>query len=243
MASRLVDDGVHREWVRRKYIDALMRYAGVESVVLPTCGRAPACSNDHPLLRLDGLLLTGDESNVDPQLLRGATVAGEPHWERGLRDGYRDNAAGEALGMAIRAHMPILGICRGLQELNVYLGGTLHQDLGDAHREDLSLPRDRQYDPVHDVRLSPGGELHSLLGRNTIRVNSLHGQGIDVLAERLTVEGVAADGLVEAVSVTGAPTFQLGVQWHPEWQVDSDEVGQSLFRRFGSACHDYSRSR
>lgn len=211
--------------------------------MLPTCGPARARNNDHPLLRLDGLLLTGDESNVDPQLLRGGAEGGKPHWERGRRDGYRDNAAGEALGVAIRAGMPILGICRGLQELNVHLGGTLHQDLGDAHREDLGLPRDRQYDPVHDVRLRPGGELYSLLGRSTIRVNSLHGQGIDLLAARLTAEGVAADGLVEAASVTGAPTLQLGVQWHPEWHVDSDEVSQILFRRFGSACRDYSESR
>jgi putative glutamine amidotransferase len=127
--------------------------------------------------------------------------------------------------------------------LNVYFGGTLHQDLGSAHREDLSLPRDRQYDPVHEVRLASGGELHSLLRRSTIRVNSLHGQGVDVLAEGLTVEGVATDGLVEAAGVTGAPTFQLGVQWHPEWHVDSDEVSQILFRRFGIACQGYNSSR
>ncbi|HEY6927105.1 MAG TPA: gamma-glutamyl-gamma-aminobutyrate hydrolase family protein, partial [Steroidobacteraceae bacterium] len=124
MANRLIDDGVHREWVRRKYIDALIRCAGVETVVLPTCGPVRARNNDHPLLRLDGLLLTGDESNVDAQLLRGGEVEDKPYWERGCRDGYRDNAAGEALGVAIQARMPILGICRGLQELNVYLGGT-----------------------------------------------------------------------------------------------------------------------
>jgi putative glutamine amidotransferase len=243
LANRLIDDGVHREWVRRKYIEALIRCAGVEAVVLPTCEPARVRKEDHPLLRLDGLLLTGDESNLDPLLLRGGAAAGRPHWERGRRDGYRDIAAGEAIGAAVGARMPILGICRGLQELNVYFGGTLHRDLGAAHREDLSLPRDRQYDPVHDVRLSPGGELHSLLGRSTIRVNSLHGQGIDVLAEGLTAEGVAADGLVEAASVTGAATFQLGVQWHPEWHVDSDEAGQILFRQFGSACRNYSASR
>ncbi len=127
--------------------------------------------------------------------------------------------------------------------MNVYFGGSLHKDLGGLHREDLSLPRDRQYDPVHEIQLSAGGILNALFKRDTIFVNSLHNQGIKVLANRLIAEGMSADGLIEAASVAASATFQLGVQWHPEWHVDSDEVSQTLFRRFGGACHSYSKSR
>jgi putative glutamine amidotransferase len=143
------------------------------------------------------------------------------------------------LPAALREGVPVLGICRGLQELNVALGGTLRDLPGDDHREDVSQPRDRQYLPAHEVRLRKDGVLRRLLGASTVRVNSLHHQAIDRLAPALRVEAVSADGVIEAAS---AGPSCLGVQWHPEWYAGRDPVSTAVFREFGRQAFSRSMS-
>ena len=255
LTSHLVDDGVHRSWLRAKYVTALERHAGVGVVLLPTM--VSPRGTLETLGRVDGVLLTGDESNIDRHALLGgrhAAAARAPKWRAGVLDHHRDRLARHVLDGAFGLGLPLLGICRGLQEMNVYFGGTLHAKLsaqsrfGDTHHEDLSLPRDEQYRPVHAITLQPGGRLREWLrgapsAGDRLDVNSLHHQGIDALAAALRAEAVADDGLVEAASVRDAPTFQLGVQWHPEWHAASEPVGQRLFGRFGAACRRFERRR
>lgn len=245
-ANRLIDDGVHREWVRRRYIDALETYAKVETVVLPTRSTDDIAAIRRVVARLDGLVLTGDESNISPDyFLHADTLRPSPTestYRREETDPYRDMMTSLVLSAALENGLPILGICRGLQELNVFFGGSLHEDISREtnmliHKEDLSLPRDRQYDPVHEVTVQAGGRLAQALGGNApITVNSLHNQGIRILASGLQCEAVAADGLIEAASVSNTRIFQMGVQWHPEWHIAEDTASRKLFIAFGNSC-------
>lgn len=253
-SNRLLVDGVHRDWLRRKYVQALHRHAGVACVILPTVDAEDAMEEVAPAImrRLDGLVLTGDESNVDPALL-SAPASLDPDRqdvEPGILDRPRDRLSAVAIESAIALGMPILGICRGLQELNVYLGGTLRPSLtewsresGAMHAEKPDRPRDRQYDAAHRVRISSDGALFPIARMIEAQVNSLHNQGIEALAPALRREAWAPDGLVEAASVIGAPTLQIGVQWHPEWHVSTDLLSKQLFKAFGEACVGYCRTK
>jgi putative glutamine amidotransferase len=150
-----------------------------------------------------------------------------------------------ALGLGV----PLLAICRGLQELNVALGGTLHQEVHELagrldHRSDKSVPPAERYQAAHSVRIAPGGVLEKLLGGvRTIEVNSLHAQAIDRLADGLAIEALAPDGTIEAVSVRNAPGFALAVQWHPEWRLLDNPTSRRLFAAFGAACRARQRVR
>lgn len=252
-ANRLVEDEVHREWVRRRYIDTLETFANVEIVVLPTQSTNDRVGIRKIADRLDGLVLTGDESNVNPDYVSQSNARRlfltESGYRRGESDHYRDVMASGFLSAALERGLPILGICRGLQEMNVFFGGALFEDISSRkdmlrHREDVSLPRDRQYDPVHDVIIQPGGKFASIFGCGTlIKVNSLHNQGISSLGNGLTCEAVAPDGLIEAISVANADALQLAVQWHPEWHAAEDPHSKRLFGAFGKACADYGSKR
>jgi putative glutamine amidotransferase len=141
--------------------------------------------------------------------------------------------------------VPILGICRGLQELNVALGGTLHQRVHCVpgmldHREPATPNQAEQYGPAHPVRLQAGGILAGLKSESTVVVNSLHGQGIDRLADGLRVEAVAADGLIEAVSLPSAAAFTVAVQWHPEWYRYNSPFCRALLAEFGAQCRAFA---
>jgi putative glutamine amidotransferase len=143
--------------------------------------------------------------------------------------------------MAVARGLPVLGVCRGFQEINVALGGTLHQAVHDVpgfydHRENSSVSLDEQYGPVHGVEFTPGGLLHTLTGMQGARVNSLHGQGVERLAPGLAVEARAPDGLIEAFRLERTEAFLLGVQWHPEWSFRNDPLSIAIFRAFGAAC-------
>jgi putative glutamine amidotransferase len=149
---------------------------------------------------------------------------------------------------ALKAGLPLLAICRGLQELNVALGGSLHPRVHELpgkldHRENGALPRHQRYEPAHPVRLAEGGVLADLVGSVEVMVNSLHAQGIDRLADGLRVEATAVDGLVEAVSVEGVPTFAVAVQWHAEWHFRDNTLAQALFHRLGAAARARQRTR
>ncbi|MCA1510229.1 gamma-glutamyl-gamma-aminobutyrate hydrolase family protein [Bradyrhizobium sp. NBAIM01] len=254
-SNRLFVDGVHRDWLRRKYVQALHRHAGVACVILPTVDAEDAREEGVAAImhQLDGLVLTGDESNVDPGILRAPaslTEADRQDVEVGILDRPRDRLSGVTIENAIALGMPILGICRGLQELNVYFGGTLRPSLakwrpesGAMHAEKPDRPRDRQYDAAHSVRMCSDGALFPIARTLEAHVNSLHNQGIEALAPALRREAWAPDGLVEAASVIGAPTLQMGVQWHPEWHVSNDLLSQKLFKAFGEACVGYCRTK
>jgi putative glutamine amidotransferase len=199
----------------------------------------------EPLLdRLDGVMLTGSPSNVAPWRYAGpAPREGVPQDER------RDATTLPLIKETVRRGMPFLAICRGFQELNVAYGGTLFQHVEEVpgrmdHREDKSAPLDIQYAPVHDVQLNAGGRLRRLAGgASVIRVNSLHGQGIDRLADGLSAEAIAPDGQIEAVSVKDASGFAVGVQWHPEWKFWDDAFSTALFAAFGQAAAAYAKER
>lgn len=146
---------------------------------------------------------------------------------------------------AIAAGVPVLGICRGFQEMNVALGGSLHQNVHETglfmdHREGKDEPIEQQYGPRHALHIEPGGMLERMGLPALIEVNSIHGQGIDVLAPGLRVEALAPDGLVEAVSVGNSKGFALAVQWHPEFQVMDNPHYLTIFQTFGKACRQRS---
>ncbi|MBX8570517.1 gamma-glutamyl-gamma-aminobutyrate hydrolase family protein [Pseudomonas cichorii] len=251
-ANRLLDDGVHRDWLRRRYLESLDRHASVECVILPTIdGDLPwdvtVSKLREVMRRLDGLVLTGDESNLDPDVFNERRRL----WDRapddvipGERDRPRDRLSSAALSIAMELQMPILGICRGLQEMSVHRGGVLHSALpvteqGVVHSEIKNIPRDQQYLPVHTVQVVPGGLLSSIVEKAELHVNSLHNQGITEVATGVRKEAVADDGVIEALSFTNTDAFQFGVQWHPEWHAVSDATSQKIFRAFGNACLAY----
>jgi putative glutamine amidotransferase len=216
-----------------KYVRAVSDGAGALPLVIPALGAG--LDLERLLDRLDGLLITGSHSNVEPRHYQGE--ASRPGT---LHDPDRDETTLPLIRAAIARGVPLLGICRGLQELNVALGGTLHQQLHETpgrrdHRARENLPTPRQYDPAHTVTTVPGGLLAAITGMEELTVNSLHMQGIDRLAGRLAVEAMSPDGVIEAVRVVDAPAFALAVQWHPEWRFWEDPASTRLFAAFGEA--------
>jgi putative glutamine amidotransferase len=189
------------------------------------------------LPRLDGLILTGSRSNVHPDHYEGP-----PHAEGTPEDMARDSTTLPLIRAAIATGLPLLAICRGFQELNVALGGSLDQRIQDLPgRMDHSTPSDQKFARVrtakaHHIRLLPEGSIATLAGQAQIPVNSLHNQGVRRLAPRLVAEGWAPDGTVEAVRVKDAPGFALGVQWHPEYDWERDALSRRLFEVFGEAA-------
>lgn len=225
-----------------KYVDAVVDGAEAVPVLIPALGAR--LDVDALLGRLDGLLVTGSPSNVDPAL-----YGGPPPRPGNLADPARDATTLPLIRRALALGVPLFAICRGLQELNVALGGTLHQHLHELpgrrdHRSNKDLTPAERYGPAHPVRLARGGFLQRLLGgAESIVVNSLHAQGIDRLAPGLVVEAVAEDGTVEAVTVAGASSFALAVQWHPEWRVRDNPDSLRLFRAFGAAARERAAHR
>jgi putative glutamine amidotransferase len=221
------------------YIRATDLVVGAVPVLLPANG--PTADIETLLDRLDGIILTGSRSNVHPSFYDGP-----PHAEGTWEDPARDGITLPLIRTAVARGVPVLAICRGFQELNVALGGSLHQRLQDLpDRMDHSSPmqpsaRTRQ-GKAHAIRLTPGGWLHRLAGVTEIAVNSLHNQGVDRLAPSLTIEGVAPDGTIEAVRVVGRPTgFTVGVQWHPEYDWTTDSLSRAIFAQFGDVVREYA---
>jgi putative glutamine amidotransferase len=219
--------------VNEKYVLAVTGALGAVPVLIPAL--AEALPIDALLTRIDGLLIPGSPSNVDPARYgNGASPAGT------LKDARRDASTLPLIRAALAAGVPLLAICRGVQELNVALGGTLHERVHEEdgrhdHRAPLDAPIDVRYGPSHRVELVPGGMLATALGSERVEVNSVHWQAIDRLAPNLAVEATAEDGTVEAVRVADAPNFAVGVQWHPEYRFAQDPVSRALFGAFAAA--------
>jgi len=220
--------------VGEKYIAAVVQAADCLPLLIPVL-ETPLDVTEI-LARVDGIFFPGSPSNVEPTRYAGAvSVPGTLH------DPHRDATTLSLIPRAVANGVPVFGVCRGFQEMNVAMGGTLHQRVQevpgfDDHREDKEQPLEVQYGPAHDVLLEEGGLLRQLAGADRVRVNSLHWQGVDALAPDLAVEARAPDGLVEAFRVRHSPTFALAVQWHPEWQVMSNPFSRALFAEFGKAA-------
>ena len=219
--------------VGEKYVRAVVDGAGCLPLLVPTLD--PVLPLRDVLAGLDGLLLTGAVSNIEPH-----HYSDESSYEGNLLDPRRDATNLPLIPLAIEMGVPVLAICRGFQEVNVAFGGTLYQKVHEQtgfldHRENKDDPLDVQYGPAHDIALVPGGVLAGLAGDTRATVNSLHGQGVRRLGEGLVVEAQAPDGLVEAFRHDG-PAFMLAVQWHPEWKVRENAFYLATFRAFGDAC-------
>jgi putative glutamine amidotransferase len=219
-----------------KYVHAVARGADALPVVLPVLPEPLGVA--ELLASVDGLLFTGSPSNVEP-----ARYGGEASQPGTLHDLERDATSLALIPAAVAAGVPVLGLCRGFQEMNVAYGGTLWQRVQELpgfldHRENKDDPLDQQYALAHAVQLTGGGLLRSLADSDSIEVNSLHSQGIRDLAPGLIVEARAPDGLIEGFRVAAAPGFAVAVQWHPEWRVLNDSFSTALFAAFGQAARE-----
>ncbi|MGB5331085.1 MAG: gamma-glutamyl-gamma-aminobutyrate hydrolase family protein [Woeseiaceae bacterium] len=233
-ADRRIVDPHPFHMVGEKYLDALIK--GSDAVPLITPVMPEDVDIDALLLQFDGIFLTGSYSNVEPHHYNGS-----PSEAGTLHDPHRDAVTLPLAKKALETGVPLLAVCRGFQELNVALGGTLHQKVHEVagyhnHLENKDDPLDTQYGPSHPVNLADGGLLRELAGSDTVMVNSLHAQGVAKLAPGVSVEAVADDGLIEAFQVDTGPGFALAVQWHPEWRVMENDFSRAIFKAFGDAC-------
>ncbi|MPY71165.1 MAG: hypothetical protein GEU92_13880 [Alphaproteobacteria bacterium] len=227
--------GTYQHSASDKYIESVTLGSGGLPMLIPALGEL--LDFDDLVERLDGMVLTGGRANVEPHHYGGPAFP-----EDEIIDPARDATVLPLVRKCVEAGVPVFGICRGIQEINVALGGTLHyrvhvlpgkmdhRMLPDATREERLAPR-------HGLTLLKGGYLSSLIGGKTeCVVNSLHGQGVDRVAPGMVVEAVAEDGVIEAIRLETAKTFCVGVQWHAEWQPEEHELHGALFHAFGEAA-------
>ena len=226
--------------VQDKYVAAVRDAAGAVPLIVPSEGHATL--PESIIDAIDGLVLTGSYSNIEPRRYGGTENGKET-----LRDPERDETTSRLIHAALRAGCPIFGICRGFQELNVAFAGTLHEALheregGLDHREP-GKTLEANYGPAHAVELATGSELARIVQADTLTVNSLHAQGIDRLGDGLVAEAWAPDGVVEAIRLANSRAFAIAVQWHPEYRAAETPSSKALFSAFGVACADRARSR
>ena len=237
--TRQVENRFPAQFVGEKNLRAIADVAGALPMMF--AGTPEITDIDALLDAVDGVLLTGGRANVHP-----SRFGVEPHPKHEPYDLHRDALALALVDACVTRGVPLFGICRGLQEMNVAFGGTLHPeirelpgrvnhrmprlDTGEIHPDHEVVFGDR-----HDVRLTPGGAFSRILGKETIRVNSLHGQGILEAGKRVIVEGIAEDGTIEAIRIADAPAFALGVQWHAEYDPQRNPINRALFKAFGEA--------
>jgi putative glutamine amidotransferase len=191
----------------------------------------------------DGFVLTGGQPNVHP-----SEYGHEETEAYGTFDRARDAVALGLVRACVERGQPILGICRGFQEVNVAMGGTLHPEIRDLpgrinHRMPRDVDIEEQFALRHDVHFTRGGLFHNLLGAEVVRTNTLHGQGILQPGERIVIDGKAQDGTPEAIYVRDAPGFTFAVQWHPEWNAALDPVSRPLFTAFGDAVRAWAQQK
>jgi putative glutamine amidotransferase len=244
--TRLIENRFTVQMCGETNLRALAEVAGALPMMFAGCS---TITDIGALLEaVDGILLTGGRANVHPR-----RFGVEPHPKHEPYDERRDDIALALVEACVERGVPIFGICRGLQEMNVAYGGSLHPEIrelpgrvnhrmprletGEPHPDDEVVFGDR-----HDVRLTPGGAFAQILGRDCIRVNSLHGQGILDPGKRIVIEGVADDGTIEAIRIADAPGFALGVQWHAEFDPQRNPINRALFEAFGEAVSARKRA-
>jgi putative glutamine amidotransferase len=244
-SAHVVNDRHNVQLVGQRNMRAVAEVAG--ALPLMFAGTPDITDIDALLGAVDGILLTGARANVHP------TYFGcEPDPRHEPYDQERDAMALALIKASVERGVPLFGVCRGLQEMNVAFGGSLHPEIrelpgrmnhrmprlanGEIHPDPNIVFADR-----HEVRLAPGGAFARLLGCESIRVNSLHGQGILEPGGRIVVEGVAEDGTIEAIRIADAPAFALGVQWHAEYDPQTNPINRTLFEAFGHALHERVR--
>ncbi len=240
--SSVVNDRHNVQLVGQRNLCAVAEVA--EALPLMFAGTPQITDIDALLGAVDGILLTGARANVHP------TCFGvEPDPKHEPYDLDRDAMALSLIEACVERGVPLFGICRGFQEMNVAFGGSLHPEIrelpgrmnhrmprlenGEVHPDPLVVFADR-----HEVRLTPDGVFAKLFGQATIRVNSLHGQGILEPGKRVVCEGIAEDGTIEAIRIADAPGFALGVQWHAEYDPQINPINRALFQAFGTALRE-----
>jgi putative glutamine amidotransferase len=225
----------------QQYLEAALSAAGVFPLLVPSFG--DRLDLDQLLASVDGVMVTGSKTSVHPSLYGGdASEANGPY------DPARDATTLPLIRKAIEYGVPLLAICRGIQELNVALGGTLATEIQERdgsldHRGPVSDNQDERFAIRQPATIKPGSCLAGVFGAGEIRVNSVHRQAVDRLGARLQVEAVAEDGTVEAVSVRDSRAFAVGVQWHPEYWVKSDDASARIFRAFGDAVRAHASAK
>lgn len=237
--------GYPAHYSAKRYIDSVNKYSGCIAVQIPSA--VDDYDFDELLSYFDGILLTGGRANIEPH-----NFGGPPPPEEEVIDPDRDAMVLKLIPACLEAGVPMLGICRGLQEFNVALGGSLHYRLHLLDGvEDHRMPRhdnvttEEIYALRHKIKMTEGGYLAQLIGQEEITVNSLHGQGIDRLADGVIVEAVSPDGVIEAVRIKDAKAFAVAVQWHMEYMPGEDQhlLAYRLFEAFGTAVKERSVAR
>jgi len=243
--AQVINDRHNVQLVGQRNMRAIAEVAGALPLMFAS---TPDITDVDALLgAVDGILLTGGRANVHP-----THFGVEPHARHEPYDQDRDAMALSLIDACVARGVPLFGICRGLQEMNVAFGGSLHPEIrelpgrmnhrmprlenGEIHPDPQVVFADR-----HEVKLVAQGSFARILGCESIRVNSLHGQGILEPGERVVVEGVAEDGTIEAISIADAPSFALGVQWHAEYDPQHNPINRALFEAFGAALRDRKR--
>ncbi|WP_163933890.1 gamma-glutamyl-gamma-aminobutyrate hydrolase family protein [Paraferrimonas sp. SM1919] len=243
VCADVVQNGAHAyHQVGDKYIRALTDTNQAMIVVLPALFDLLDESLQEQYIRqLDGLLLTGSYSNLHPSYYGEQAAENDD----AQTDPMRDASNWQLIRKATEHNLPILGICRGFQELNAFFGGTLHHRVHEVsglndHREDKNAPLAQQYAPAHAVNIHQGGLMSQWFEQPQIEVNSIHMQGVNRLGEPLIVEASASDGLIEAFSHPKL-NFLFAVQWHPEWKPEQYPQNKKIINSFIDACHRFHK--
>jgi len=229
----LIDDQYPAQTSGNMYIEAISEVAGAVPMIIPSI---PDCIDIDEIMDVcDGFLFTGGRPNVHPE-----EYGHEPTAAHGAFDRDRDRVALPLIRTCVNIGQPVLGVCRGFQEFNVAMGGTLHPEIRDIpgrinHRMLSDKTLEDKYAHRHSVQLSSGSPFARMFGSDEVQVNSLHGQGIEKPGPRIIVDGYAPDGTAEAISIENAPGFAMAVQWHPEFNAANDFVSKTLFEAFGEA--------
>ena len=242
-SAHLVENRFPAQRVGERNLMAVKEVAG--ALPLMFAGSPEITDIDDLLDSVDGILLTGARANVHP-----TRFGAEEHVSYEPYDLRRDAMALELVQVCVERGVPLLGLCRGFQEMCVAYGSSLHPEIRDIPgRMNHRMPRldngeihpdqDVVYGDRHDVHLVAGGAFAKIFGAETIRVNSLHGQGVLEPGKRVVIEGVADDSTVEAIRIADAPGFALGVQWHAEYNPQTNAVNRALFEAFGAAIKAY----
>ena len=225
-----------------KYARASMEISGTAPILIPAFGNSTQF--ESILDTIDGLLLTGGLANVEPHHYGGPDFPDDE-----AIDPERDKTVLPLIRGCIERGIPVFGICRGIQEINVAMGGTLHYRVhvlpgknDHRMRRDTDIMTER-YELRHSITLTPNGFLHGLLGQTETMVNSLHGQSVDKVADGFVVEALSPDGVIEAIHMPDAKRLTVGVQWHAEWHPQKHDLAKKLFGEFGDAAHDHAANK